>query len=59
MWHEAHGTEMCLPVSGKRVRVLWSKLAGLHPLVVWHVSHVVGNAEAVWFGFVVFWKSVR
>jgi hypothetical protein len=58
-WQEAQGVVECLPVSGKRVRALWSKLAGVHPAVVWQVSHAVGNPEAVWFGLVVFWKLAR
>jgi hypothetical protein len=45
-WQDAHCTDECLPVSEKRVR-LWSKLAGDQPVVVWHVSQVVGKFDAV------------
>ena len=54
IWQLAQATVWCLPVRGKRV-VLWLKLAGVQPFVVWHVAHVVGKPAATWFGFLVAW----
>lgn len=41
-WHDAHGTEAWAPVRGNDV-VEWSKDAGCHAVVVWHVVQSVGN----------------
>jgi hypothetical protein len=40
---------MWAPVSGNRVAA-WLNVAGLHAVALWQLSHVVGNAEARWFG---------
>ena len=53
-WHCAHGTCWCAPVSGNRV-LLWSKVAGLQPFVVWQLAQVMGKPAATWFGFLVAW----
>lgn len=39
VWHFAHTSEVCAPVSRKLV-LEWSKLAGSHALVVWQVEQI-------------------
>ena len=35
--------------------MLWLKVAGVQPFVVWHVAQVVGKPAATWLGFLVAW----
>jgi hypothetical protein len=53
VWQAEHGFPACLPVViGNQV---WLNVPWFHDvsLALWHVSHVVGNPAAWWFGFVV------
>ena len=59
VWHCEHRTEVCLPVSGKDVRVLWSNDAGFQSAVAWQRLQSCGNAAATWLGVVVCWNFVR
>ena len=47
-----------MPVSGNRV-LLWLNDAGVHAVVVWQVSHVVGKPAASWLGLAVRWYLAR
>jgi len=45
-----------MPVRGKAV-VLWLKLEGLQPLVVWQMEQSEGKPDATWFGLAAEEKS--
>src|SRR5512140_3779179 len=59
LWDAPHTCAACTPTSGNVAS--WSNFPWLHAVSVtlWHVSHVVGNPAATWFGFVVAWYFGR
>ena len=51
-WQAVQATVVCAPVSGNGV-LEWSKVAPAQLVVVWQVSHVVGNPAAACAGLLV------